>query len=469
MSKYITNYEEAVELIYRIPRFNENHSLENIKNFLTRMGQPDRQMKIVHIAGTNGKGSVSAYLAGLLQCADLKVGLFTSPHLVDIRERFQINGEMISKELFIEAVQYVQGLIDSAKEEGDAYTPCFFDMMFFVGMYVFAKEQVDVLVLETGLGGRLDATNAVSSKILTMITHIGLEHTEYLGDTIEAIAMEKAGIMFPKVPCIIAPRNDLAAPVFLQRAEELGCECRILTEADYACQGVYEKFVAFSYFSSYYGTVPVKLNTTALYQSDNVCLVLAGLEALMEQGIVLKKNLSLESLLKVLWETCWTGRMEEVYPGVFLDGAHNVDGIEAFLKSVKADACAGKRIMVFSAVSDKNYAKMLKDIVQSELFSDIVLTQITGERGIPAQKLYEEALRQVEALCGAGKCVQGTGIQCMYDSNIMSAVSLAFTKRKHFDYIYTVGSLYLVGRVKQLLNNHSEFSVERKESRYDSV
>ena len=469
MSKYITNYEEAVELIYRIPRFNENHSLDKIKKFLTRMGQPDRQMKIVHVAGTNGKGSVSAYLAGLLQYADLKVGLFTSPHLVDIRERFQINGEMISKELFVEAVQYVQGLIDTAMKEGETYSPCFFDMMFFIGMYVFAKEKVDVLVLETGLGGRLDATNSVSSKTLTMITHIGLDHTEYLGNTIEAIAMEKAGIMFSKVPCIVAPQNDLAAPVFVKRAEELGCECRLLGEADYACQGVCEKFVAFSYFSSYYGNVPVKLNTTALYQADNVCLVLAGLEELIKQEIVLKEKLSIEKLLNALWEISWTGRMEEVQAGVFLDGAHNVDGIEAFLKSVKADTCEGKRIMIFSSVNDKDHARMLEIIVQSNLFSDIVLTQIAGERGVLAETLYEEALRQAETFLAAGSCTQDAKVQCMYASDIIDAVSLAFTKRKHLDYIYIVGSLYLVGRVKQLLNNHSEFSVERKESRYDSV
>ncbi len=469
MSKYITNYEEAVELIYRIPRFNENHSLENIKNFLARMGQPDRQMKIVHIAGTNGKGSTSAYLAGLLQCAGLKVGLFTSPHLVDVRERFQINGKMISKELFTEAVQYVQGLTDRVKESGETYAPCYFDMMFFIGMYAFAKEQVDILILETGLGGRLDATNAVSNKILTMITHIGLDHTEYLGDTLEAISMEKAGIMCPNVPCIVAPQNDLAAPVFLQRAEELGCECRILGKADYACQGVCEKFVAFSYFSSYYGNVPVKLNTTALYQVDNVCLALAGLESLIEQRIVLKKDLPVERMLKALWETGWAGRMEEVQTGIFLDGAHNTDGIEAFLNSVKADTCEGKRIMIFSAVSDKDYARMLENIFQSNLFSKIVLTQIEGERGILAEKLYNEALNQAESFGMADTCTQDSKIQCMYASDIKDAVLLAFTNRKHLDYIYIVGSLYLVGQVKQLLNNHSEFSVERKESRYDSV
>ena len=455
MSKYITDYEEAVELIYRIPRFNENHSLENIKKFLTRMGQPDRQMKIVHIAGTNGKGSVSAYLAGLLQCSGLKVGLFTSPHLVDVRERFQVNGKIISKEMFTEAVRHIQGMIETAKEEGEEYTLCYFDMMFFLGMYVFAKEQVDILILETGLGGRLDATNAVTHKILTLITHIGLDHTEYLGNTIEAIAAEKAGIMYPGVPCVVAPKNEKAAHVFEQRAAELGCECRILGNENYACQGVYEKFVAFSYFSSYYGIIPVKLNTSALYQAENVCLALAGFEVLIKQGIVCEKAYSVETILKALWGTSWAGRMEEVQEGVILDGAHNIDGLESFLESVTGDMCEGRRIMIFSAVSDKDYGQMLEKVFQSRLFFCVIVTQIAGERGVRAERLFEEACRQMEKQDQESEC------ECVPD--ILDAVSLAFTKRKHSDYIYIVGSLYLVGQIKQVLSSHSEFFTERKE------
>lgn len=464
MPNYITNFEEAVELLYRIPRFNSNHSLEKIKKFLTRMGQPDRQMKIVHIAGTNGKGSTSAYLAGLLEYAGMKVGLFTSPHLLDIRERFKINGKMISMELFTEAVQYIQRLLYTASEDGEDYQPCQFDMMFFIGMYAFGKEQVDILVMETGLGGRMDATNSVADKVLTLISHIDLDHTEYLGTTLEAIAAEKAGIMRAKVPCILAPRNDSAAHVFLKKGAELGCACRILGEADYACQGVYEKYVAFSYFSRYYGTVPVKLNTTALYQAENVCLALAGIEALIEQGIVSTRDIPVEKIKKALWATCWAGRMEEVQEGVFLDGAHNADGIEAFLKSVKADNCSGQRFMIFSAVSDKAHSQMLGNILKSGLFSRIVVTQIDGERGVKAEHLYEEACRQLTE-----QHIQGESCLVQSKPDIFSAIQHVFTKRQQSEYIYIVGSLYLVGQAKKLLSNHAEFSEERKESRYDSV
>jgi len=450
MQNYVTNYEDAVELVYRIPRFNSNHSLKKIKDFLTRMGQPDRQMKIVHIAGTNGKGSTSAYLAGLLEASGLKVGLFTSPHLWDIRERFRINGEMISKELFLEAVQEITILLEekdgNKAESCDDYTPCFFDMLFFIGMYAFCKEQTDIVVLETGLGGRLDATNAVSDKALTLITHIALDHTEYLGDTLEAIAEEKAGIMRAGVPCIVAAHNEEVAHVFLKKATELGCVCRIMGKEDYACQRVYEKSVAFSYFSSYYGTVGIMLNTSALYQADNAGLALASLEKLIESGVVPVSAFSVKKIQKTLYNISWAGRMEEVLPGVFLDGAHNPDGIRACLESIREDGCKGERILLFSAVSDKDYGQMLQDIMDAKLFGQVAVTEIKGERGVPAEVLA--------GCIGTSECV------CIPDS--VKALKYVLTKQKYSDYIYIVGSLYLVGQMKELLRSG-------KENGYDSV
>ncbi len=481
MQDYVTDYEEAVELLYRIPRFNSNHSLEKIKQFLTRMGQPDRQMKIVHIAGTNGKGSTSAYLAGLLEKSGYKVGLFTSPHLKDVRERFRINGRMISEELFIEALKHIQMLLDEIqeqskehpaqsqqagfKQETATYTPCYFDMMFFIGMYAFCKEQVDILVLETGLGGRLDATNAVTDKVLTLITHIALDHTEYLGDTVEDIAREKAGIMMSHVPCIVAAHNEECRHIFLKKATELEAPCRILGKEDYTCHRVYEKAVDFSYFSRYYGNIPITLNTSALYQADNAGLALAGFEMLIEQGMIPRDCITAEGIRQALFSTIWEGRMEEVSEGVFLDGAHNVDGISAFLESVKADDCKGHRILIFSAVSDKDYVGMLQKILQENLFTDIIVTQIAGERGVTAEKLYEAA-----RLCISQQNVKATEVpmHCMCIPDLQQAVAASVTKRKQFDYIYIVGSLYLVGQVK-ILFNAQMCSAEGKEHTYDSV
>ncbi len=438
MQNHITNYEEAVEILCRIPRFHSNHSLSNIKRFLSVMGSPDKRMNIVHIAGTNGKGSTSAYLAALLKAAGLKVGLFTSPHLVDLRERFQIDGKMIDRELFVEAVQSVYSL----QKEMSEYTPCFFDMMFFIGMYVFSKKEVDILILETGLGGRLDATNAVSQKQLTLITHIAMDHTEWLGSTLEEIATEKAGIMLPSVPCIVGLRNEKAAHVFLKKAEELGSPCRILEKEVYRCRGVCEKSVAFSYFSRYYEIVDITLPTLARYQVENASLALSGLERLIEGGVVDCRSLSAESIQKALSQTVWQGRMEEVKQGVFLDGAHNLDGIEAFLKSVSDIPCDGKRHLIFSAVSDKDYSKMLQYIADTRLFDEIIVTQLQGERAVEAKALYQSLLSAYPM--EQAKCIP----------DLEDALQYTVTKRQSTDVVFIVGSLYLVGQVKILLNSH---------------
>lgn len=435
MKDYITNYEEAVEFLYRIPRFNSNHSLEQIKQFLCVLGSPDKDMHIVHIAGTNGKGSTSAYLAALLKASGLKVGLFTSPHLVDVRERFQIDGEMISEALLLEAVQKVQSLLGQVPD----YTPCFFDMMFFVGMYAFSKEKVDILVLETGLGGRLDATNAVSQKALTLITHIGLDHTELLGDTLDAIATEKAGIMMQNVPCIVGSNNEEVAHVFMKNGNELGAPCRILSNDVYSCRGVLEKSVDFSYQSRYYDTIHITLPTTAVYQMENASLALSGLESLMDLQVVRKADLSVDKLQKALSVTTWPGRMEEVAPNVYVDGAHNLDGIEAFLKTVSQMQCAGKRYLVFSAVSDKDYPAMQKALLETKLFDEIVVTRVQGERAVEADALYQ-SLQGAESLVEA-KCIP----------DLKDALAYVFTKQKQIDDIYIVGSLYLVGQTKKLL------------------
>ncbi len=435
MKDYITNYEEAVELLYRIPRFHSNHRLENIQKFLRIMGSPDTKMPIVHIAGTNGKGSTSAYLAALLRASGLKVGLFTSPHLVDIRERFQVNGEMIDKALLVEAVQHIQDLLKQMPD----YEPCFFDMMFFVGMYAFSKEEVDILILETGLGGRLDATNAISRKALTLIAHIGLDHTELLGNTLEAIAAEKAGIMMRGVPLVVGSNNESVAHIFREKAKELDSNCRILEKDDFCCRLVSEKSVAFSYVSRYYGTIPIALSTTALYQAENATLALAGLECLMDNQIVKKECLSVTQIQKALTEAVWPGRMEEVRPNVYVDGAHNLDGIEAFLKSVSKMKCEGTRYLVFSAVSDKDYPMMLKTLLDTKYFDEIVVTRVQGERAVEAERLYA--------------CIAAAdlGIKARCIPDLKDALAYVFTNQKQIDDIYIVGSLYLVGQTKKLL------------------
>ena len=215
------NYREIVDYIEEIPKFTSKNPLDHTKALLKCLGDPQNQMQVIHVAGTNGKGSVCAYLDSMLRAGGYKVGLFTSPHLVKINERFKINGEMISDERFVKAFEEVQKIIKKAQEDGLDH-PSYFETLFLMGMVVFKEADVDYVVLETGLGGRLDATNTVDHPLACIITSISLDHVEYLGDTIGKIAGEKAGIIKPQVPVIYDGHQPEASEVIEKRANELG-------------------------------------------------------------------------------------------------------------------------------------------------------------------------------------------------------------------------------------------------------
>ena len=215
-------YEEMLQEILEIPKFTTKNPLTHTKEFLKRLGNPQEQFKVIHVAGSNGKGSVCAWIAGVLGKSGKHTGLFVSPHLVDIEERFVTDGKPCAREEFMQAAQTVHEIAEQMQGEGIPH-PTFFEYIFAVGMVIFRNKGVEYAVLETGLGGRLDATNVITHPLLTVITSISLEHTEILGDTIEKIAGEKAGIIKPGVPVVYDASKDEAAKVIEERAEQLKC------------------------------------------------------------------------------------------------------------------------------------------------------------------------------------------------------------------------------------------------------
>ncbi len=192
-------YDEAVAYIEELPKFTKKHSLDHVREFLRRLGNPASDRKIVHVAGTNGKGSVCAYLQAILMAEGKHTGFFTSPHLVSINERIRMDNIQIDNEAFLEAFGQVQGMARQMEEEGLGH-PSYFEFLLGMGMTAFARTDVEYIILETGIGGRLDATNYIEHPALAVITSISLDHTDILGDTIEEIAAEKAGIIKPGVP-----------------------------------------------------------------------------------------------------------------------------------------------------------------------------------------------------------------------------------------------------------------------------
>lgn len=434
----IITFEQAVTYLNQLPRFTSKNSPEDTKYFLKQLGNPDKKMRIIHVAGTNGKGSVCAYLNAILREAGKKVAVFTSPHLVDIRERIVVNGKMIEKEEFLNLFLKIYESLDwEALEQEKGYHPTFFEYLFFLAMLHFQKEEPDYCILETGLGGRLDATNSVGKKELTILTKIGLDHVKYLGDTIEQIALEKAGIMQKGVPTVFIDTEPSVSKIFKQQAQKLELPIYSVSKNDYAILGfIKNKSIDFSLHCRYYGYVTFTLQTIAVYQVENAALAVRALEILDKEHMI-----SAEQIQKGLYQAFWSGRMEEVLPEVYVDGAHNEDGIRAFIETVKNDQAVGKRKLLFSVAADKDYPKMLEELVKEGLFAEIAFAPMKTSRTISLEDI-DKVMKKYQ--------------ECAYTlyKSVGAALHKLLEDRKEKKRLYIAGSLYLVGEVKEWIKEN---------------
>ena len=275
-------FEEAVAYLKDMPRFTVKKNpadSRDLKWFLKKLGNPEKNLRIIHVAGTNGKGSVCAYMSSILQEAGYRTAVFTSPHLVDMRERFAVNGKMISEEAFLqvycavgdalqEANSVNPGVLLPGEEAAPEFVLNFYEYLFCMALLCFAEEKPDYCIVETGLGGRLDATNYVDNKLLTVITRISLDHVQYLGDTTAKIAAEKAGILRPGVPVVYLDGDADASAVICRKASELGAPQIPVSKKDYTFLGFRKKYIDFSLRSEYYNYISLTLHTIARYQME---------------------------------------------------------------------------------------------------------------------------------------------------------------------------------------------------------
>ncbi len=424
-------YETAEAYIYNIPKFTTKNDLNHTGRFLSGLGSPALYKKIIHVAGTNGKGSVCAYLNSFLLSDGKTVGMFTSPHLISMNERIRINGEIITKEEFLSGYEEVKGVIDKLSKE--LAHPTFFEMLFLIAMCIFEKRQVEYVILETGLGGRLDATNVIQKPIVTVITKIGLDHCQYLGTTKQEIAGEKAGILKEGVPVVYLKNYRDTALILEKRALEIGCPMEGLEEDAYIIENFKNKSIDFSYKSRYYDYIPFIVPTCALYQVENISLALRAYECIRNDG-----QLHVKELQEAVSRTKWEGRMEEVADGIYVDGAHNEDGILAFLDTVGRIRCMGKRILLFSAVSDKDYKSMIKALTDAEIFEEIVVVCLEDKRGLSIEQLKENFSFCREAhIC--------------FFSTVKEGFFHAVGEKAREDMVFAAGSLYLAGDVLSLI------------------
>ena len=447
------DYAEAVAYIEEVPKFTKKNKPENTLELIRRIGHPERNMKVIHVAGTNGKGSVCAFLSSILTQAGKQTGLFTSPHLVDITERFQVNQKPVSHEMFTNAFVRVKKEVDEMMKDGFAH-PAYFELLFAAGLLMFEEAKVEYLVLETGLGGRLDATNLVERPIACVLTTISLDHMEYLGDTVAKIAGEKAGIIKEGVPVIYDGRNPESEEVILAQAEKMHVPAYRYDDSMREITGKTDKSIDFIINSRYdkkdtkaktrakavtdlYGDLQVTVPYLAEYQIVNSSLAMAALRVIDPE-----KSISDEQVVRGIANTTWQGRMETVMQDVVLDGAHNADGIKEFIRTVQSVESRKPVSLLFSAVVEKEHEKMIRTICESVHPTSIVVTQVGGARVVPAKELAEEFRKY-------------TKTEVVAKEDVVEAFEEALARKKD-SMLFCAGSLYLVGELKAIIRDRME-------------
>lgn len=421
------DYEEIEKYISDIPRFTKKNSLKHTASFLQKMGNPHERMKIIHVAGTNGKGSVCAFISGILCNCKKKTGLFVSPHLIDITERISINGNNVTKDEFVQSFHRIKSIVEDMEIKGYPH-PSYFEYLFLMAMDIFDKAGMEYVVLETGLGGRLDATNVIDRPEVTIISSIGLDHTEILGDTIDKIAGEKAGIIKPYIPVIYQGENTKVNGVIEKKAGEKHSEAVKCCHDDYKIIKKTDNCIDFCVRSGYYLNNIFSIPFIAEYQVENAVLALKAVEKLED----IKEDI--EHIKEGISGVSWHGRMEQVMSGVYFDGAHNGPGIDEFVKTVSEYKCNGNKYILFSAVKEKDYRYMAEKICTHIRPKKVFVTQIDGDRSLSSHIIANEFKH----------------LDVYISDSIEDAFLKALDEKKPDDVLFCTGSLYLTGELMRL-------------------
>ncbi len=418
------SYSSVIEYLYALQKHGIKLGLETMQILLDRVGNPHRSLRVLHIGGTNGKGSTAAMVASVLQHSGRRVGLYTSPHLVEFRERIRVDGCMIAE-------HRVQVLIHRLREAlRDNLEPTFFEMTTALAVLYFAESAVDVAVLEVGLGGRFDATNVVEQPLATAITTIGLDHQEYLGRTEEAIAFEKGGIIKPCVPVVIGRMGRDAERVLRRIAEERSAPLWQLGQ-DFGIDGHHPERLTYRGATRVFDDLICGL--AGRHQWDNAACALALLEAASRGGIGIEAGAVRDGLRTVSWE----GRLESIDedPKVVLDGAHNpaaAHALAGYLKDFSISHPTSRIILVWGMMRDKDRREFIAPLLP--FVSEIVLTQATLARSATVQEL-RATLHEW----------QGPVFEAALP---MDALTAAKSRAMPHDLICIAGSLMLLGDIK---------------------
>jgi len=426
-------YQDCLDKIYTLGRFGIKLELDTILNILKLLNNPQKNYRLIHVAGTNGKGSTATYMASILRKAGFKTGLYTSPHLVKFNERISINGEQISNEHVVDAYEAVHAADIGARKA------TFFEIATAMGFYHFSKENVDWAVIETGMGGRFDATNVITPQV-SVITNLSIEHTDYLGNTIKAIAREKGGIIKPHTPVVTGVSQSSGLKIIQQTAKEKSSDLFVYKkdfsarknprQNRYTYNGLYNRF--------YHLIKPLP----GEHQKENLSLALAACELIFKKLKKTDNRYHLnETLIKEgLALAEWPGRLEHVMekPLVILDGAHNLHAARVLGKYLSSTLKDRKLTLVLGILDDKPYEKMLKILVPYA--QNIIITKAKIDRSLEPSILKKTAQRFT-------KC------PVTIIEDVKEALTHAMDTSNDEDVVCVAGSLYVAGEAKEKLEN----------------
>ncbi|SNS06138.1 dihydrofolate synthase / folylpolyglutamate synthase [Anaerovirgula multivorans] len=438
------NYQEAIEYIHSTYKFGSKLGLENIKYLLNLLGNPHEELKIIHVAGTNGKGSTSSFIHGVLKTEGYKVGLYTSPYIEEFTERMQINGEKIDKQQLARLTTVVKEKIEIMLSEGKNH-PTEFEVGTAIAFAFFAEEKVDYVVLEVGMGGRLDATNMIEKPIISVITPIDYDHMEHLGDTLGKIAFEKAGIIKENNYVVSYPQETEAMEVIKKVSEERNSQLFVADfdslKVDYSTIEE-QKFSVEVLEKSY---KDIKITLAGPHQIYNCCMALTVVEALKQYQNI---RISDEAIYKGLYDTKWIGRLEilDKSPLTMIDGAHNLQGAQALKKSVETLLKDYKVTFVVAMLKDKDVKGVLKNLIP--LMNRVIVTTPNNPRGMAADDLAKELVSFGKNICVC--------------TSVEQAVNKAYKITENTDAILFAGSLYMIGEARSIINNKKKAFTKEK-------
>lgn len=424
-------YEEAMKYITEVGNFGSNYGLERTYKLLEYMGNPEKSLKFIHIAGTNGKGSTTSMITEILMGAGYKVGMYTSPFIEEFEERIQINRNNIPKEKLASLMDEVKAAVDKVIEDGYNH-PTEFEIITVLMLLYFKKENIDFGVIEVGLGGTLDSTNVITP-VLQVITSISFDHTNLLGNTLEEIAGEKAGIIKSGIPTVIYPQKAEALKVIENKCSEMNSKLYIANCDNFKFENVVNEDRPYQLLK-YNNEVDILLPLLGEHQITNLSVAMTSIEVLNNINMT---NILLDSIVKSIKNVKWKGRLEVLSknPYVVIDGAHNIQGIETLSRNIKKYFKYENLYLILGILADKDVQEMIKVI--APMAKKIYAVTPNSIRAELAEDLKREIIKYNE--------------NCEAYDDYKEAYLTAINDANENDFVLASGSLYMIGDMRKII------------------